>query len=74
MPATIHAPSTRVGRANGLCHDGGLEENAGTDGDPDDQRSCMDQRQPTAGLERGGAHRIVFQRARAYRKTGRPVQ
>jgi hypothetical protein len=50
------------GRADGLGHDGGLEENAGTDGDPDDQRCCMDQGQPTAGLERGGAHGMVFQR------------
>jgi len=37
--------------ADRLCHDGGLEENARADGDPDDQRSCVNERQPAAGLE-----------------------
>src|SRR2546430_7986029 len=55
-PRSTLFPYTTLFRSHRLGHGGGLEENAGADGDTDHERGGVRERQVAARLQVGGTH------------------
>src|SRR5256886_16788256 len=59
-PRSTLFPYTTLFRSHRLGHGGGLEENAGADGDTDHQRGGVRERQVAARLQVGGTHTLSY--------------